>query len=185
MGDYDRHDYHEKKASGVAVGGLVTGITALGLGALGAFSGNNGCGNNGGLLGGLFNRNNGCNGYECSPMAVYNEQQKAAGQMAITELDLINKWIRPIQYEIDCIKTREAVTEAVTPLMIENQGLRFQDALDKGLCNVMRGVPMLRPEQMGEPYHGGYNVIDSHHVPAPRPRMPFEPCGCGGEFGPR
>ena len=74
---------HDRKASGVAVGGLVTGIIGTSLAGLLVLSRRRG-----GLLGG-----GGGEDCERDAMAVYDKAALAKGQEAITELHIVEKWI--------------------------------------------------------------------------------------------
>lgn len=97
----------EKKSSGVAKAGLTLGVigtslAALGTGVLGN-NGTGGCNGNGGLLGGLFGNNGAC--------AAYNQQKMDQGAEAVTELNMVNKYVMPMMGEITALQTKLAVND--------------------------------------------------------------------------
>jgi hypothetical protein len=119
MSRYD-HDYYDsndcncggkRKASATAKTALGLAIGGLSLAAVngGLLGGNNGCdctGNNGGLLGNLFgNRGNSC----------YCKEKYEQGARAVTELQMLEKWILP-EMNRTCALERFA---AVSPLATE------------------------------------------------------------------
>ena len=131
--DYEHHATEEKKSSGVAKAGMVTGITALGLIGAGALSngnlfGNNGCGNNRGLLGNLFggNSNDG--------LCVYQQEKMDTGVAAKTELDMLNKYVLPLASKVSSLETLAAVNaESDAKNQIIND-LKFQIVSNNAAC---------------------------------------------------
>lgn len=161
--DYDC-DCHHKKAPATGVVGTVLGATAL-AGVLG------GGGRRGGFLGGLFG--GGCceddhHGHGRGPDP-WERQQLVKGQEAITEVHMLDKYILPLIKEVDCIKTREAVTEATAPYRDALLCAKFDDKLYRATCHCIEGKDMLVPEQMCSPYHGGQTLLAAYPVPYPYP----------------
>lgn len=167
----DGCDCHHKKAPATGVVGTVLGATAL-AGVLG------GGGRRGGFLGGIFG--GGCEddchdghrrGYGPDP---YIQQQLAKGQEAITEVHMLDKYILPLMGEVNCIKTREAVLEAKSPLENALLACCFDDKLYKATCHCIKGKDMLLPEQMCSPYHGGQTILAAYPgYPVPYPYPPY------------
>lgn len=88
-----------KTALGLAIGGL--SLAAVQGGILGG-NGTGGC-NGGGLLGGLFGNNGAC--------AAYNQQKMDQGAEAITELNMVNKYVMPMMGEITALQTKLAAND--------------------------------------------------------------------------
>ena len=152
-------------------GSSTTAKTALGFGiagtALGLMKGNN-CG--GGLLGNLFGGNCNDNGnacYENSPRAVYDLEQARAGNEARTELYMLEKHILPIMNKQAEMDKQIAVNGAEDKAAFTIQTLMTDAKIEKATCGVVRGQLYLNPNQMADPYTGGYNEIVSRHYPRP------------------
>lgn len=99
-----------RKSSGVAKGGLITGIIGTSLaGALAMGLGDN-CGN-GGLLGNLFG------GRQCGPTAaeamqsVYDQTRMAEGLEAKTELAVVEKFLTPMSQRLCALEAATAVNK--------------------------------------------------------------------------
>lgn len=165
MSRYDE----EKKAPATGIVGTVLGGSALGLGLLGAFSAYN---NGGSPILNLFGNRSGPGpapvtaGYDTvSPMAVYVKQQECAGQQAVSELHVVEKWLLPLIGRVGELEKESAVTKATTPLLVALQGSQFQGQLDNAMSCVIKGKPMIVPKQIGNHFHGAYNELVTRHHP--------------------
>lgn len=158
--------------------GTVLGATAL-AGVLGQRGGDGG----GGLLGGLFGNNVDNSG----AMAVYKAQRADEGQAASTELSILKNYILPLMQRVCAVETQASVTNATTPLLIGISAEKANTDLREAMCCVPKGTPMLRPEQIGDCYHGAYNEILTRHYPRAFAWNDHghdrHGCGCG--HGPR
>ena len=103
-----------KTALGLAIGGL--SLAAVQGGILGG-NGTGGC-NGGGLLGGLFGNNGAC--------AAYNQQKMDQGAEAVTELNMVNKYVMPMMGEITALQTKLAVNDERDRKNEVINGLLFQ-----------------------------------------------------------
>lgn len=91
------------KSSGVAKGGLITGIIGTSLaGLLAAGAGGDG---DGGFLSGLFGGGNGA-------QKAYNASQMDRGHEAIAELNIVKNYVLPMQNQICCLGQQVAVNQA-------------------------------------------------------------------------
>ena len=126
--DYEHHTTEEKKSSGVAKAGLTLGIIGTSLAALGGnVLGNNGCGNNRGVLGNLLGGNN-------DSLCVYQQEKMDTGVAAKTELDMLTKYVLPMASEISSLKTMAAVNaESDAKNQIIND-LKFQIVSNNAAC---------------------------------------------------
>ena len=98
---------NEKKSSATAKTALGLAIGGLSLAAIqGMHNTSCGCGSNGGssLLGGLFGGNN-------DACRVYNQQKMDAGQAAVTELTMVDKYVMPMWNSVCELQTKVAVSD--------------------------------------------------------------------------
>lgn len=95
----------EKKSSATAKTALGLAIGGLSLAAVqgGILGGTGPTGTSGGLLGNLFGNN--------GAYAVYNQQKMDIGAEAVTELNMVSKYVMPMMGEISALHTKLAVND--------------------------------------------------------------------------
>lgn len=103
-----------KTALGLAIGGL--SLAAVQGGILG--TGPGGYNGGGGLLGGLFGNN--------GAYSVYNQQKMDQGTEAVTELNMVNKYVMPMMGEISAMRTKLAINDERDAKNEVINGLLFQ-----------------------------------------------------------
>ena len=130
----------EKKSSATAKTGLGLAIGALSLaaansGILGGGYGGRGCnGGSGGILGNLFGNN-------CGACAVYDQQKMDIGQMATTEVNMVDKYIMPMMHHISNLETKTAVNEerdrkneVINGLLFKLADQKAENLFEKSQC---------------------------------------------------
>lgn len=129
-----------RKSSGVAKGGLITGIigTSLAGALLASGAGNNG-GGNGGLLGGLFG--NGGPTTSETMQSIYDQSRLAEGLEAKTELQMVEKWIAPMNQQLCALQAKVAVNDerdqknqVINSLMFKIAEMNAQNLYEKSQC---------------------------------------------------
>lgn len=149
---------------GVANAGLTTGIIGTVLGVM----------NNGGLGNILGGNNN-----ECTvSMTKYYEDR-------IQDIKDQNAQFTAVYGEICGLKERASVSETtnyfqneITKAAFNTQSTLTDYKIEAGLCGCVKGVPMIRPEQIGDPYHGVR--LGLGYAEAPIGFGACDPCGYRG-----
>jgi len=121
---------------------------------------------------GMYNRSIGLpavntvvNAAASSGLEVYELNKLERGNKAEIELDMLNRYLLPMQNEICNLKTNDAVFAATAPFRDALLHNSFNANIDRATCHTIQGRTMMMPNQMADPYHGAYNELVSRRTP--------------------